>query len=84
MNWFKITVNDGSIEGYTYMGSAEETLESLVQKIGHNEMIRLDNLIYEEHGEIFKWEEWDNKLIPTVFITSKNISAIMQYKGDPK
>lgn len=83
MQWFKISVDDGSPEGYTYVGASDESLESLANKVLSNEMIRLDDLLYKDEGKVFKWEHWDNTLIPTVYLNPKSVVSIMQFKDDP-
>ncbi len=83
MNWYKISVDDGTKEGYTYVGASDESFESLAKRVESNEMIRLDDLLYKDNGEVFKWEQWDNSLIPTVYVNPKNVISIMQFKDDP-
>ncbi|MCA9409417.1 MAG: hypothetical protein KC733_12060 [Candidatus Omnitrophica bacterium] len=83
MNWYKIEVDDGTPRGYTYVGASEESFESISNKIMLNEVIRLDDLLYKKDGEVFKWEHWDNTLIPSVYINPKNVVTIMQFKDDP-
>lgn len=84
MNWFKIHVNDGTTEGYTYVGCSLDTLEEISDKVSQRKSIILKDLIYKEKEEIFTWEEWDNTLVPTVCINAACVVSVMQFKDDPR
>ena len=84
MNWFKIETNKYKEGNYHYIGSTEDSVETLVSKAQNGLFIRLDNLLYWERGEIREWADWDKSLEPIVFINPKEIIAIMEFKGDPR
>jgi hypothetical protein len=85
MNWFKIRVKDGSERGfYTFVGSSTDSLEALGQKASRGEFIRLDNLLYQEQGEIKEWAQWDKREVPSVCVNPTNIVSIQPFKGDPR
>lgn len=84
MNWFKIETNKSKEGVYHYIGSTEDSAETLVNKVQNGIFVRLDNLLYWERGEIREWADWDKSLEPTVFINPKEIIAIMEFKGDPR
>ena len=83
MRWYKISTNDGTADGYTYVGASEFSLEELVQQVQDNVMIKLDDLLYKDEGKVYKWERWDASLIPTVYIHSRTVCSIMELKDDP-
>ena len=84
MNWYKIEVNDGSKQGYNYVGAVADSPQEIAKKAASGEYIRLDNLRYcDQQGKIRTWEEWDARLVPTVHINPSTIRSIMQFKGDP-
>ena len=83
MNWFRITMDSGD-DGCTFGGSTTDSLEILGEKATRNQYIRLENLFYNDRGEIKEWAEWDNREIPTVLIKPARIVAIVQYKADPR
>lgn len=84
MNWYKIETNKGKEGTYHYVGSSELSAEELLKRAEHGYFIRLDDLLYMDRGEMKEWADWDKSLIPTAYINSKDIIAIMQFKGDPR
>ncbi len=84
MNWFRIRLKDSGERGVTYTGSSLETFEALAEKAARGEFIRLDNLLYQDRGEIKEWAEWDNREVPSVFICGASVLAIHSFKGDPR
>jgi hypothetical protein len=84
MNWYKIRVDDGSEHGYTFAGSSPDPQETIVQKASRGEYIRLDNLFYQDRGEIKDWAQWDNREAPLVYINGARVIAIQPFKGDPR
>jgi hypothetical protein len=84
MNWFKISVDNGTEKGYGYVGESADSAQEIAQKAAGGEYIRLDNLRYrDDRGKIKTWEEWDASLVPSVHINPRTIVAVMQFKGDP-
>ena len=83
MNWFKIKVQEGD-EEYNYCGGSKHTLKELVDEAKAGEYIQLDDLFYMEQGNIKNWNEWDKRIKPSVFINSKWIINIMEFKADPR
>jgi hypothetical protein len=83
MNWFKITVNDASEEGYACARCSAGSLEQLA-KNAITGFIRLDSLLYRDRRKVVEWEKWDVSLMPTAFINPRTIVSIMPYKGDPR
>ncbi|MHB1033916.1 MAG: hypothetical protein ACYC35_03615 [Pirellulales bacterium] len=83
MNWFKVQVVDGS-ERFTFVGCCQESLETLSQKATRHEYIRLDQLLYNDRGAIKDWTEWDNRVLPSVYINPDKIVSLMQFKDDPR
>jgi hypothetical protein len=84
MNWFKISANLGKANFREYVGCSTESLDALVKKATDGEYVRLDSLLYNDHGVVKEFEDWDASLIPSVFINPNTIVAIMQFKGDPR
>ena len=82
--WYKIETNKGKEGTYHYIGSSLLSFESIAGKIQKGELIRLDELLYMERGEIKEWADWDKSLEPSVLIQPACIVAIMQFKGDPR
>lgn len=83
-HWYKIETNKGEEGTYHYIGSTPLTFESLAEKVHLGEMVRLDELLYMERGEIKEWADWDKSLLPSVYIQPTCIISIMQFKGDPR
>ena len=83
MNWFKIRIDDGD-DGYAFVGSSVESMDTLAQRAASGHYIRLDNLLYYENGKIKEWSEWDERLTPTVLINPHQILLTMQFKADPR
>jgi hypothetical protein len=84
MNWYKIRVDDGGQQGYTYAGSSPDPQEIIVEKASRGEYIRLDNLVYLDRGDIKDWAQWDKREMPTAYINGARIVAIQQFKADPR
>lgn len=84
MFWFKIEIDNGSKEGYTYVGASNETLDGLVSKAARGEYIHLTNLLYMDRGEVREWSDWDASIKPEVYINPARICSMMQFKGDPR
>ncbi len=84
MNWFKIMLDNGTGQGYGYIGASADSLESLVEKARGDEYIFLDSLRYHDQRGMYKaWEDWDASLVPRVAINPDTIVSVMQFKGDP-
>jgi hypothetical protein len=83
MNWFKIKIN-GVGDIYTYVGSSPHSLEELVSIAARGEWIRLENLLYQNRGEIKEWAQWDRREEATVCINPSGILAIQPFLGDPR
>jgi hypothetical protein len=84
MNWYNIRVDDGTEHGYTYVGSSPDPVETLVEKASRGEYLRLDDLLYQDRGEIKNWAEWDKREVPTAYINPARVIAIQPFKGDPR
>jgi len=83
-NWYKIETNKGEDNPYHYIGSSTDTYETVADKIQKKEVIRLDDLLYMERGEVKEWADWDKSLNPSVLINPSCIITVMQFKGDPR
>ena len=84
MFWYKIAMNDGGDEPYTFVGASNETLDGLATKAARGEYIHLTELLYQDRGEVREWAEWDRSIDPAVYINPAQIYTIMQFKGDPR
>jgi hypothetical protein len=84
MNWFKVEINKGKEGMYNYVGSSEDSAETLINKAQNGIFVRLDNLLYYERGEIREWADWDKSLEPNVYINPKEVVSVMEFKGDPR
>lgn len=82
--WFKIETNKEKEGTYNYIGSSPLSLEAIAEKVQRGELIRLDELLYMERGEIMEWANWDKSLEPSVLIQPSFIISIMKFKGDPR
>lgn len=83
-NWYKIETNKGENNTYQYIGSSSDSYETVAEKIQKGELIRLDDLLYMERGEVKEWANWDKSIQPSVLINPLCILNVMQFKGDPK
>lgn len=83
MNWFGIDVDDGG-DFPTFTGSTTDALEVLVEKAARDQYIRLDNLLWYEHGDFKDWKDWDHREMATILINPNRIVDIRQYKADPR
>ncbi len=73
-----------SDKSYTYVGSSPLSPDELAKEAGKGEYIRLENLLYQDRGEVREWAQWDNREEPMVLINSSYIVAIQPFKGDPR
>ncbi len=83
MNWFKVETIRGDKE-YHFVGASNETLDSLALKVESGQVIRLDQLLYMDRGEVKDWGAWDKSLVPSVIISARAVVTVMQFKGDPR
>jgi hypothetical protein len=85
MNWYKVRAKDEDGKGYTFVGSSQDEPDVLSKRAENGEYVKLGNLVYMDHqGEIKDWSEWDDSVVPVVYINPKSIFSIMQFKGDPR
>jgi hypothetical protein len=84
MHWYKIEVNKGESGTYHFVGSSELDVDTLTKRAEHGFFIRLDDLLYMDRGQVKEWGEWDKTLIPSAHINSKDVVAVMEFKGDPR
>jgi hypothetical protein len=84
MNWYLIRVNDGTANGYSFVGSSGDSLERLAEKAARGEYLRLDDLLYYDQGEVRDWAQWDRRFAPTVFVNPAHVIAIQPFRGDPR
>lgn len=83
-NWYKIETNKTQEGTYHYMGSSPLSFEAITEKIERGQLVRLDELLYMERGEVKEWADWDKSLLPSVYIHPACIISIMQFRGDPR
>lgn len=83
-NWYKIETNKTQEGTYHYMGSSSLSFEAITEKIERGQLVRLDELLYMERGEVKEWADWDKSLYPSVYIHPACIISIMQFRGDPR
>ena len=82
--WYKVEINKGKEGTYHHVGSSSVPLDTIAGKVHKGELIRLDELLYMDRGQIKDWAEWDKTLEPSVLIQPSCIISIMQFKGDPR
>lgn len=83
-NWYKIETNKSEEGTYHYIGSSSLSFEVVAERVEKGQLVRLDDLLYMERGEVKEWASWDKSLQPSVFIQPACIISIMQFKGDPR
>ncbi len=85
MYWYRIKTKDEEGKGYTYVGSSTDTPDVLAKKAENGTYLKLENLLYcDEEGKIREWTQWDDSIVPVVFINPDSILSFMQFKGDPR
>jgi len=84
MHWYKVVTRDEDHEGHSYVGSSDLSPGELALAIDDGRMVRLDNLLYMDRGDIKEWEEWDKSVHPTMYIHPRTIWSFMEFKGDPR
>lgn len=90
VHWYKVEVGRENGSTYNWYGSSMMSLEQLIAALRQGEYIRLDNLLYIDHGppkersKYKEWSEWDDALMPTVYINPSNVVTVLQFKGDPR
>jgi hypothetical protein len=82
--WYKIETSKGGGETYHYVGSSLLSPEIMAENFQEGDLIRLDDLLYKDRGDIKDWSSWDKSLEPSVLINPVYIISIMQFKGDPR
>ena len=87
-NWYKIETNKKHIISWFLaldsIGSSSLSFEAVAERVEKGQLVRLDDLLYMERGEVKEWASWDKSLQPSVFIQPACIISIMQFKGDPR
>ena len=84
MHWYKIIAEDGKDDIDTHVGSSPDSPATMVEKAARGEYIVLSDLLYREDGRIKEWSEWDDTMLPVMYINPRTIIAIMEFKGDPR
>jgi len=82
--WYKFETNKAQEGLYHYIGSSNLSSEEIAVKVQKGELVRLDELLYMERGEVKEWANWDKSLEPSVLINPTCIISIMVFKGDPR
>jgi hypothetical protein len=82
-HWYKVDFHEGS-KDRTLCGSSDLDAAQFMEQVASAPFVRLDDLVYRDsQNRMRPWGEWDARVKPTVFISSKFVVAVMEFVGDP-
>jgi hypothetical protein len=82
-HWYKIEIEHAKHKTYSYFGSSEHDLETLLQRVEDETFIVLSNLSYRSDGTFYRWSNWMPLYQETIAIRCAAILIIAPLSGDP-
>lgn len=72
-------------ESYSYIGSSAFSEPELVEKLGQNAFVQLNDLTYfDEEGVPRRWSEWDHHTVSRIHLNPRYVVSILPLVEDPR
>lgn len=83
-HWYRVEMMTAG-ESYSYIGSSGLSEPVLVEKLGRNAFVELDDLTYfDEEGKPRRWSEWDHHCVSRIHLNPRYILSILPLVDDPR
>jgi hypothetical protein len=83
-HWYRLEIQTGE-STYQCMGSSELDEKEFAKQLSGEDYIVLDDVEYiDSTGKIKKWQEWDPKSLPRLYVNPDYVIFFNPMKDDPR